>query len=216
MLDATTNYECYKGLYSSHVDQNYFEIAYSLNRLFGCEGIYRDLFLYNFADNHDVNRVASSLTNPAHLYTLYGLLFTMPGIPSIYYGSEWGIDGRRTRSSDQALRPAIDLHANHFPHPQLCDAIRHFANIRHTSPALKYGSYQQQYLTHEQFSFERATEDQLMIVLLNASHEEVSIPLKQPDYTRFQDVLNHQSFETRDGQISINVPSNWLRILEAK
>ena len=64
MLDSVTNYECYKGLYSSLVERNYFEIAYALNRQFGPDGIYRGLPLYNFADNHDVNRVASSLRNP--------------------------------------------------------------------------------------------------------------------------------------------------------
>ena len=90
-LDSVTNYECYKGLYSSHVDRNYFEIAYALNRQFGDGGLYCDIPLYNFADNHDVNRVASNLTNPAQLHTLYCLLFTMPGVPSIYYGSEWGL-----------------------------------------------------------------------------------------------------------------------------
>ena len=58
LLDSVTNYECYKGLYSSHNDRNYFEIAYSLNRQFGERGLYRDLPLYNFADNHDVDRVA--------------------------------------------------------------------------------------------------------------------------------------------------------------
>ena len=62
-LDSVTNYECYKGNYSSHNDKNYFEIAYSLNRLFGKGGIYKDLCLYNFADNHDVNRLASTLKN---------------------------------------------------------------------------------------------------------------------------------------------------------
>src|SRR5262249_18836066 len=56
-LDSVTNYEVYKGLYSSHNDRNYFEIAYSLNRQFGPEGIYRDLFLTSFVDNHDVDRV---------------------------------------------------------------------------------------------------------------------------------------------------------------
>ena len=78
-LDSVTNYECYKGLYSSHVDANFFEIAWSLNRQFGPQGLYRDLPLYNFADNHDVDRVASLLPEPAHLRTLYSLLFTMPG-----------------------------------------------------------------------------------------------------------------------------------------
>ena len=70
-LDSVTNYEAYKGLYSSHVDKNYFEIAYSLNRQFGKDGLYRQIPLYNFADNHDVDRVASVLRNPDHLYPLY-------------------------------------------------------------------------------------------------------------------------------------------------
>ena len=34
MLHTTTNYECYKGLYSSHNDRNYFEIAHSFRRQF--------------------------------------------------------------------------------------------------------------------------------------------------------------------------------------
>ena len=110
MLDSVTNYEVYKGLYSSHNESNYFEIAYSLNRQFGEGGIYKGLNLYTFADNHDVNRVASELMDQNHLVPLYTLLFTIPGIPSIYYGSEWGIIGIREKGSDQGLRPAIQLH----------------------------------------------------------------------------------------------------------
>ena len=37
MLDSCTNYECYKGLYSSFNSMNMFEISYSLNRQFGKE-----------------------------------------------------------------------------------------------------------------------------------------------------------------------------------
>ena len=46
-----------------------------------------------FADNHDVTRLASILTNKRHIPLAYGLLFGMPGIPCIYYGSEWGEEG---------------------------------------------------------------------------------------------------------------------------
>ena len=92
MLHSCTNYECYKGLYSSFNDMNLFEIAHSLNRQFGPEQwcIYRGKHLMTFADNHDVTRLASILKNPAHLPLVYGVLFGMPGIPCIYYGSEWG------------------------------------------------------------------------------------------------------------------------------
>ena len=63
MLHSATNYECFKGIYSSHNDKNYFEIAYSLKRQFGDGGIYKNLDLYNFVDNHDVNRIATIIND---------------------------------------------------------------------------------------------------------------------------------------------------------
>ena len=113
--DSCTNYECYKGLFSSFNDRNFFEIAYSLKRQFGDFGIYKDLLLYNFADNHDVDRVASQLKDPADLFNLYTLLYTMPGIPSVYYGSEWGLPGRKENGSDNPLRPNLDLERSDPP-----------------------------------------------------------------------------------------------------
>ncbi len=95
MLDSVTNYECYKGIYSSHNDKNYFEIAHSLNRQFANGGIYRSIYTYNFVDNHDVNRVASVVRNSANLENIYTTMYCMPGVPSIYYGSEWGIKGEK-------------------------------------------------------------------------------------------------------------------------
>lgn len=106
MLDSVTNYECAKGLYSSHNDRNYFEIAHSLARQFGPGGIYKNLCLYNFVDNHDVNRLASVLRNERHLENVYTLLYTMPGAPSVYYGSEWGVKGIKQNGSDAGCAPA--------------------------------------------------------------------------------------------------------------
>ena len=102
MLHSVTNYEMHKSIYSAHNDHNYFELAHNVRRL---EAVGRDL--YTFVDNHDEDRIASKLLNPAHLAPLYTLLFTLPGIPSIYYGSEWGIQGRRGHNSDTELRPKI-------------------------------------------------------------------------------------------------------------
>lgn len=109
-LHSTTNYELYKGLHSAHNEHNYFELAYSLNRQFGAQGIYQHLQLNSFADNHDVTRIASQLREPAGLYPLHAVLFCAPGIPSIYYGSEFGIHGVKTRN-DWNLRPEFNPHA---------------------------------------------------------------------------------------------------------
>jgi len=217
-LDSVTNYECYKGLYSSLVDKNFFEIAYSLNRQFGETGLYAGAPLYNFVDNHDVNRVASQLRNPAHLYLLYSLLFTMPGIPSIYYGSEWGLQARRTDNDDSPLRPCLDLASlsSNAPQPHLLSFIARLAGIRHASPALKYGVYRQAYVAHEQFAFVRQSADELIIVAVNAASSparfEISLPFHAGQAVDLLDPDAH--FSVSQGNLTIDsVPPCGARIL---
>jgi len=215
MLDSTTNYECYKGLYSSHADGNYFEIAYSLKRQFGPDGIYRDLLLYAFADNHDVNRVASSLKKPAHLYPLYILLFTMPGIPSIYYGSEWGITGVRDAHGDQALRPCLDLAgSDSLPQPELARTIRQLAGLRRDLPALRGGDYQQLHVVSEQFAFARTTGEQTVVIAINASAEPASVRFSLPaPGSQLVDRLNGGSFSIEQGSAALTLHPNWGAVL---
>lgn len=157
-IDSATNYECYKGLWSSLKDKNYFEIAWSLNRQFGEQGIYRDIRLYNFADNHDVDRAATSLGDKRLLYPLYALLFAMPGSPSVYYGSELGALGARSPQSDRELRPSIAALEAAPPEPALRDAIARFAKARLDSAALRDGAYSQLWVSHQGFAFERRLE----------------------------------------------------------
>ena len=218
ILDATTNYECYKGLYSSHNDVNYFEIAYAFNRQFGEGGIYRNLPLYAFVDNHDVHRVASILHKATHLYPLYVLLFTMPGVPSIYYGSEWGLPGIKGKRSDGPLRPALYLSdvKKNAPHPNLINAIQQLISIRHQRHALRQGDYQQLYVDHEQFAFSRNSKQDMAIVAVNAADCPVQLNLlvKLQEGRVFQDLLaprNHYS--VKQGHLSIEVPPCWACIL---
>ncbi len=169
MLDSCTNYECFKGIHSSFNSMNMFEIAHSLKNRFGREDwcMYRDLKLINFVDNHDVTRIASNLTNKNHLIPAYGLLMTMPGIPCIYYGSEWGAEGKK-QDGDAALRPYFDA-------PEwnaLTDFIAKAAKIHRESGALCHGSFDALMITNKQFIFERKVDSERMIVMINAADEE--------------------------------------------
>ena len=92
-LHSVTNYTLHKALYSGHNDHNYFEIAHTVKRLYDMGGSRPDgLKLYNFVDNHDVERIYTKLNNKAHFTPVHILLYTLPGVPSIYYGSEFGIE----------------------------------------------------------------------------------------------------------------------------
>jgi cyclomaltodextrinase / maltogenic alpha-amylase / neopullulanase len=217
LLDAATNYELYKGLYSSHNDRNYFEIAFSLNRQFGPQGIYRGLPLYNFADNHDVSRVASVLSEPAHLFPLYALLFTIPGVPSIYYGSEWGQAGLKDQD-DWLLRPRLkpDEAQAQAAHPELAAAIARLARLRHNLAALRYGDYTQLHVAAEQLAFARRHGDQLAIVAVNAAATPARLTLSVdlPGGATLEDALEPGSTLTMAGQrMSLEVPARWARVL---
>ncbi len=167
MLHSCTNYECYKGIYSSFNSMNMFEIAHSLNRQYGPEQwcIYRGKHLMSFVDNHDVTRIASILTNKNHLPLTYGLLLGMPGVPCIYYGSEWGEEGVKAPNNDYALRPCFEE-----PKPnELTEEIKKMIHVRTGSNALCHGSYHNVVLTNHQLIFERRTDDERMLVAINAS-----------------------------------------------
>ena len=209
-LDSVTNYECYKGLYSSHNDHNYFEIAYSLNRQFGTEGMYRHFLPYSFADNHDVNRLTSALTNPEHVFPLYCLLFSMPGIPSIYYGSEWGISGSRTATDDHALRPRLEpVHSSvNPPFESLPAYIARLSEIRLHSHALQHGAYRQVSVSSEQFAFLRQCEEETLLCVFNASQHTAQMEIEGlPGTTaRAKDLLSNTHWGMEQKRLSLNIP----------
>ncbi len=214
-LDAVTNYECYKGLYSSLNDGNYFEIAYALNRQFGEGGVYRGMNLYNFVDNHDVSRIGSQLKNSRHLFPLYGLLFTMPGVPSVYYGSEWGIPGERTSYSDEALRPVLDLNTiiNTGPFPDLPHLIKKLAAIRKKFPVLNQGDYQEILVQHKLFVFRRSFQGQEAYIMLNASDQEIQLNnVYFEQNNEWEDVLNDQKLSAELIK-NLVIPPYWMRII---
>jgi cyclomaltodextrinase len=219
-LDSVTNYEAYKGLFSSHNDRNYFEIAYSLDRQFGPRGLYSNLHLYAFTDNHDVNRLASVLKNPRHLYPAYCLLFTMPGVPSIYYGSEFGLQGRKLPHSDSPLRPEVDLPTlfRNSPQPHLQAVIQKLAWIRRRSPALMNGDYRKLWVRPEELAFQRRSPGEIITVMVNASEKPATMRLSLPELSGsyLEDLLNPgKQFRVENGVFTTEVDPCWARILRS-
>lgn len=168
MLHSATNYECYKGLFSSFNSMNLFEINHSLMRQFGPENwtLYKGKHMLSFVDNHDVTRVASILTNEKHLPLIYALMFGMPGIPCVYYGSEWGAKANKSEG-DPALRSCFDVPKWN----ELTDTISRMAEVKKNSEALNYGAFRSVVLTNKQCIFERKSENERVLVAINAEAE---------------------------------------------
>lgn len=174
MLDSATNYECWKGIWSSHNDKNYFEINYAMNRQ---KDIYPNLCLYNFADNHDVTRLASQLRDKRHLPLVYALLYAMPGIPSVYYGSECGIEAVKQQGSDENLRPALTLSDLRPEQNPLCQFLCTLGAAYERLPALHTGSFATVEVRNQQLCFRRGDGDSAVYCLLNLQDCPSGLPL---------------------------------------
>ena len=172
LLHSCTNYECYKGLYSSLNCRNLFELTYSLNRQFGPEPwcIYTGKRLMSFADNHDVSRIASILLDKRMLPAAYALLFGMPGIPCLYYGSEWGALGEK-KDGDDALRPCFDAPVEN----ELSGLVSKLVKIRAQCGALGYGGYRNLVERNESCVFLRRQGEQRVAVAVNISDAPVRL-----------------------------------------
>jgi len=169
MLDSCTNYECYKGLFSSFNSMNMFEIVHSLMRQFGPEQwtLYKGKHLFNFVDNHDVTRIASNLNNENHLPLIYAMIFGMPGIPCIYYGSEWGAKAHKSEG-DPALRQSYDKPV----FGELAKYISKLSEAHKNSKALIYGAFYSKVLTNKQCVFERNCDGERVLVAVNAEEND--------------------------------------------
>lgn len=164
-LHSVTNYHLHKALYSGHNDHNYFEIAHTVKRQTDM-GLNTDVRLYSFTDNHDVERIISKLNNKAHYLPVHILLYTLPGIPSIYYGSEFGVEGKKERYSDDSIRPALDLDELQKQDNPYAEIITALGKIYQQEKALSRGDYRELQLTTGKYAFARGD---LIITVNNES-----------------------------------------------
>jgi cyclomaltodextrinase / maltogenic alpha-amylase / neopullulanase len=105
-LDAVTQYELWKGIWSSLNDRNFFELSAALERH---ERFLQSMVPMTFLGNHDVTRIASQLKDERHLEHALAVLMTVGGSPSIYAGDEQGFRGVKEHrvGGDDAVRPAF-------------------------------------------------------------------------------------------------------------
>lgn len=205
-LHSVTNYTLHKALYSGHNDHNYFEIAHTVRRLQNMG----TLRLYNFVDNHDVERIYTKLTNKAHFAPVHVLLYTLPGVPSIYYGSEFGIEGRKEYGSDDSLRPALNIEDyKDSVKTNPCTAlIAALGKVRQAVPALSYGSYDELMLTNRQFAYARDLDGTRVIVSVNNDDAPAGMHLAAGNCTAYIGALSGEKVSVQDGHINITQPTN--------
>ena len=208
-LHSVTNYHLHKALYSGHNDHNYFEIAHTVKRLYGMGGNRPDgLKLYNFVDNHDVERIYTKLNNKAHFAPVHVLLYTLPGVPSIYYGSEFGIEGKKEKFSDASLRPALryEDYANAVTDNPMTRLIAALGKVRRQTGALSYGDYCELTLTNRQYAFSRTAGEETVLVTVNNDENSASLTLPAGSHAAYVGALSGMRAAADNGNITVTLP----------
>ena len=211
-LHSVTNYMLHKALYSGHNDHNYFEVAHTIKYVSGMVG--NKLNLYSFVDNHDVERIYTKLKNKEHFLPVHVMLYTLPGIPSLYYGSEFGIEGRKERFSDDSLRPALNYEdykdaVKTNPCTKLIAAL---GKIRQNTPALMYGDYKELELQTTRFAYARILDGKSVIITVNNADNEVSMDLQAGNSAEYIGALTGEKVSVNGGRIQVKVPANFGEI----
>lgn len=111
----------------------------------------------------------------------------MPGIPCVYYGSEWG-----TKASKSEGDPALRVSFEKPEWNELTDFISKLADIKKQSEALNYGDFKSILLTNRQCIFERQSANERILVCINADENE---------YNAFINVGCSEGFDLLTGSV---------------
>ena len=104
-MDSVTQYELWKGIWSSIESRNFFELDHALGR----HNEFSDVFTpVTFVGNHDVTRIASRVGQDGAVLAT-AILATIGGIPLIYYGDELASRGVKEErfGGDDDIRPVF-------------------------------------------------------------------------------------------------------------
>jgi cyclomaltodextrinase / maltogenic alpha-amylase / neopullulanase len=167
-LDAVTQYELWKAIWSALNDRNFFELAWAFQR----HNRFLDSFApLTFVGNHDVTRLASRLADRRHLPHALAILLMSGGTPSIYAGDEQAFVGIKENrpGGDDAIRPAFplspaELAPEGWPTYRLHQLL---IGLRRRHPWLHRARSRPLQLAKAQFAYEARHGDGRLLVALN-------------------------------------------------
>lgn len=130
-LDSVTQYELWKAIWSSVLDRNWHELAWTLGR----HDAFLDAFVpYTFVGNHDVTRIASRVGDATLAGHALLVLMTVGGTPAVYYGDEQAYRGVKEdrAGGDDEVRPPYPATPDDLAGPDLAPDGR-AAHDRHAA-----------------------------------------------------------------------------------
>lgn len=199
-------------------------------------------FMGNIMDSHDKNRymafadgdlrleqwsaIEEGWNNPpkvdkpssykkAELYLAY--MHTIPGLPVIYYGSEFGMTGASDPDNRRMMRFGNQL--NKYE-KQMLAVSEDIVKMRNEHPALRYGDYYTVKADDNVYAYVRSDFNERLLVILNKDESKLEVDLMLPvevyAASKLVDVNNGDEYNLNDGNVVIPVNAIGWRVLKIK
>ena len=160
--------------------------------------------LVTFIDNHDMPRFLSVAPDHRSLEQALILLFTLRGVPCIFYGTEQYLVNNTDGGNDPYNRPMMDAWETDGSGFLL---VKSLIEIRRANQALTFGSHQQLYVSEHIYAFLRSYRDSHAVCILNKGPKAVlTLPLPafcQP--TELSCALTGISYPVQDGHVDLSL-----------
>ncbi|MDO5559361.1 MAG: DUF1653 domain-containing protein [Oscillospiraceae bacterium] len=206
MLDSIANYECCRSL-TAAFNSSCYEIDFAINRQSGPNGIYKGMHLYNFIQS------SSTLHNIRNLSILYTLLYTMPGIPSVYYPDESCTQQSQHNDIYHSSTPS-DAGNETIPDnsKQLHDHLIRLGKIYRAYPELRTGDYATVMTRNKQFVFSKTQNGQVSYVILNTGDLSCEITI-ETTLKDLADILGDLPLRYTDSTVSVTLPPHTSAVI---
>jgi len=176
-LDSITAYELWKAVWSSLTTKNLWELDWTLGRH---RALAAELLPMTFLGNHDVTRVASQIADARHVAHAVCLLFFLPGVPSVYYGDEYGLRAVKEERSggDDAIRPEMPGAPSQVPDSDdaTWSVYQRMISLRRRHPWLTRAQISTEAVENEHMLVHASGEGQTLTLALNLADAPFRLP----------------------------------------
>lgn len=150
----------------------------------------------------------------SRLCMLNAFNMTIPGVPTIYYGDEFGSPG----GNDPDNRKMMKFDGFNSKEQFTFETVKRLVNIRRENMALNYGNFNVLMADNDIYAYVRTYLNNSVIVVFNKSAEEKEITLQLPSFIgkRMFSAEFSSEFSVDNSAITVKVKPNFFEILVGK
>ena len=180
-FDAVMNYPLGESIKDFWIDKSLTneDFEYTINRCYTSYMQQTNDVLFNLLDSHDTMRLRSNVKSLDAYFAQLAILFTMPGSPCIYYGTEIAMEGGHDPDNRRCM-PWDEIDAGKYK--ERIEIISQLIKLRKNEPLLRCRNFHfpNQYKEHPRvIQFEKVGwVDNYIEIIINCAEEDIEIPME--------------------------------------